>query len=99
MPSSYAGTIRAPDRALLSILPLPLLERVREVQQADLLELRRRVEGRALVDLGLLGNRVEHRVALLLGATVGHREHRVGPVVIRRSLIAVRDPADGGHLA
>src|SRR5581483_8961063 len=59
---------------------LPVLEVLREVQEPDLLELRRGVQRRAALDSGLGGDRVEHRVALLLGAAVRHREHRVGPV-------------------
>src|SRR6202030_336288 len=60
---------------------LPVLEVLGEVEQADLLELGRGVEGRALLDSGVLGDRVEHGVALLLGAAVRHREHRVRPVL------------------
>src|SRR4051794_5009853 len=81
------------------VLALPLTERVREVEHPDLLVLRRGVERGALVDPRLLGDRVEDRVALLLGAPVGHREQRVGPVGVRRALVAVGDPARGGHLA
>src|SRR5215212_7047836 len=81
------------------VLTFPGLELVREVQEADLLELGRGVERRALLDRMRLGDRVEDRVALLLRAAVRHREDGVGPVRVRRPLVAVRDPAHGGHLA
>src|SRR3954454_17258905 len=80
-----------------SVLSFPALELVGEVEQADLLELSRGVERRALLHAGLGGDRVEDRVALLLGAAVGHREDRVGPVGVGRPLVAVRDAAEGGH--
>src|SRR4051794_34142964 len=80
-----------------SVLSFPALEVVGEVEEADLLELRRGVERRALVHAGVLGDRVEDRVALLLGAAVGHREDAVGPVRVRRPLVAVRDAAERGH--
>src|SRR4051794_27171204 len=80
------------------VLAFPGLEVLGEVQQADLLELGRAVERRAVLDLGVVGrDRVEDRVALLLGAPVGHGEDRVVPVGVGRALIAVRDPAVGGH--
>ena len=60
------------------VLAFPGLEVLGEVQEADLLELGRAVERRAVLDLGVLaGDRVEDRVALLLGAPVGHGEDRV----------------------
>src|SRR5438874_12699536 len=68
---------------LSSVLALPALEVLGEVQEADLLELGRGVERRALLDARLGGHGVEHGVALLLGAPVRHREHRVGPVLDR----------------
>src|SRR3954471_19125744 len=80
-----------------SVLSFPALEVVGEVEEADLLELGRGVERRAVVDVRLLGDGVEDRVALLLRAAVRHREDRVGPVRVRRPLVAVRDPAEGGH--
>src|SRR4051795_8431474 len=80
-----------------SVLSFPALEVVGEVEEADLLELGRGVERRALVHAGVRGNRVEDRVALLLRAAVGHREHAVGPVRVGRPLIAVRDPPEGSH--
>src|SRR3954453_4127322 len=80
-----------------SVLSFPALEVVGEVEEADLLELGRRVERRALADPGVLGDGVEDRVALLLGAPVGHREDAVGPVGVGRTLVAVRDAAEGGH--
>src|SRR4051812_45070959 len=55
---------------------LPILELVREIEQADLLELGRGVQRRALGDAGHLGDRIEHGVALLLAAPMRHREHR-----------------------
>src|SRR5437868_14151306 len=60
------------------VLTFPRLELVREVQQADLLELGRGVERRALGDAVRLGDRVEDRVALLLRPAVSHREDAVG---------------------
>src|SRR4051794_18287050 len=75
-----------------SVLSFPALELVGEVEEADLLELGRRVQRRALLHAGVGGDRVEDRVALVLRAAVGHREHRVGPVRVRRPLVAVRDP-------
>src|SRR3954453_119599 len=78
---------------------LPLPERVREVEHADLLVLRRRIQRRAAGDAGLVCDRVEDRVALLLRAPVGHREQRVRPVLVGGPLVAVGDPARGGHLA
>src|SRR3954449_10369137 len=80
-----------------SVLSFPALEVVGEVEEADLLELGRRVERGAVVDSGFLRDRVQDRVALLLGAAVGHREDRVRPVGVGRPLVAVRDPAEGGH--
>src|SRR3954454_13733764 len=80
-----------------SVLSFPALEVVGEVEEADLLELRRGVERRAVLDAGLLGDRVEDGVALVLRAAVRHREDRVRPVGVGRPLIAVRDPAEGGH--
>src|SRR5215211_721563 len=50
------------------VLAFPLAERVGEVEHPDLLELRARVERRALRDPGGLRDRVEDRVALLLRA-------------------------------
>src|SRR4051812_8033867 len=78
-------------------LSFPALEVVGEVEEADLLELGRRVERRAIVDTGLDGDRVEDRVALLLRAPVRHGEDRVRPVRIRRPLVAMRDPPEGRH--
>src|SRR3954466_3553853 len=69
-----------------SVLSFPALEVVGEVEEADLLELGRRVQSRAVVDRGLLGDGVEDGVALLLRAAVRHREHRVGPVGVCRAL-------------
>src|SRR3954468_14474735 len=69
-----------------SVLSFPALEVVGEVEEADLLELGRRVERRPLLHAGLRGDRVEDRVALLLGPAVGHREDAVGPVGIGRAL-------------
>src|SRR3954449_10540859 len=70
------------------VLAFPGLEVLGEVQQADLLELGRAVERRAVLDLGVVGpDRVEDRVALLLGAPVGHGEDRVVPVGVGRALI------------
>src|SRR3954463_2449872 len=80
-----------------SVLSFPALELVGEVEEADLLELGRRVERGALLDSGVGGDRVENRVALLLGAAVGHREDRVRPVGVGRPLVAVRDAAVGRH--
>src|ERR1017187_478002 len=57
-----------------SVRALPLLEVLGEVEEADLLELRRGVQRRALMDPGLIGDRVEHRVALFLRAPVGDRK-------------------------
>src|SRR6476660_7566914 len=93
---SVSDAVTAPGSA---VPPLPVLELVREVEEPDLLELCRGVERRALGDAGLLGDRVEHRVALLLAATVRHREDRVGPVLVGRALVAVRDAAHRGHAA
>src|SRR3954467_7630798 len=76
-----------------SVLSFPALELVGEVEEADLLELGRRVERRAVLHARLEGDRVEDRVALVLRAAVRHREDRVGPVGVGRSLVAVRDPA------
>src|SRR5918912_1414646 len=84
-------------RSNSSVLSFPALELVGEVEEADLLELGRRVERRALVHAGVLGDRVEDRVALLLRAPVRHREDRVGPVRVGGPLVAVRDPAERGH--
>src|SRR3954447_25872590 len=84
-------------RSNSSVLSFPALELVGEVQEADLLELGRGVERRALLHAGVLRDRVEDRVALLLRAAVGHREDAVGPVRIRGPLVAVRDPSEGGH--
>src|SRR3954452_16464751 len=84
-------------RSNSSVLSFPALEVVGEVEEADLLELGRRVERRAVLDARLRGDRVEDGVALLLGAAVGHREDRVGPVGVRRPLVAVRDAAEGRH--
>src|SRR5919199_1775535 len=89
------STARA--RSNSAVLSFPALEVVGEVEEPDLLELGRRVERGALADAGLRRDRVEDRVALLLRAAVGHREHRVGPVRVRRPLVAVRDPAEGRH--
>src|SRR3954454_9912982 len=80
-----------------SVLSFPALEVVGEVEEPDLLELRRGVERRAVVDPGLDRDRVEDRVAFLFRAAVGHREDRVGPVRVGRALVAVGDPAEGGH--
>src|SRR3954468_2094363 len=80
-----------------SVLSFPALEVVGEVEEADLLELGRRVERRAVVDAGLRGDPVEDRVALVLRAAVRHREDRVGPVGVRRPLVAVRDAAERRH--
>src|SRR3954468_18221668 len=79
------------------VLSFPALEVVGEVEEADLLELGRRVEGRAVLDAGLGGDRVEDGIALLLRAAVRHREDGVGPVRVRRPLVAVRDAAEGRH--
>src|SRR3954463_9861447 len=79
------------------VLGFPALEVVGEVEEADLLELGRRVERRAVVDAGLRGDRVEDRVALVLRAAVRHREDRIGPVRVRRPLVAERDAADRRH--
>src|SRR5919112_555171 len=84
-------------RSNSSVLSFPALEVVGEVEEADLLELGRRVQRRAFADAGVLGDRVEDRVALLLRAAVGHREHRIGPVRVGRPLVAVRDAAERGH--
>src|SRR3954454_22354243 len=80
-----------------SVLSFPALEVVGEVEEADLLELGRRVERGAVVDAGLLRDRVEDRVALVLRAAVRHSEDRVRPVRVRRPLVAVRDLAEGCH--
>src|SRR5690349_24738582 len=84
-------------RSNSSVLSFPAFEVVGEVQEADLLELGRGIERRALVDPGVGGDRVEDRVALLLRAPVGHREDAVGPVRVGRALVAVRDAAEGSH--
>src|SRR3954452_2138985 len=84
-------------RSNSSVLSFPALEVVGEVEKADLLELGRRVERRALVHTRVLGDRVEDRVALLFRAAVGHREDAVRPVGVGRPLVAVRDPAERGH--
>src|SRR2546423_3436624 len=89
------STARA--RSNSGALSFPALEVVGEVEEPDLLELGRRVEGRAVVDAGVGGDRVENRVALVLRATVRHREDGVGPVLVGRPLVAVRDPAERGH--
>src|SRR3954467_3667917 len=60
-----------------SVLSFPALEVVGEVEEADLLELGRGVESRAVVDGGLHGDRVEDGVAFALRAPVRHREDRV----------------------
>src|SRR3954451_21678155 len=78
-----------------SVLSFPALEVVGEVEEADLLELGGGVERRAFLHAGVLGDRVEDRFALLLRATVRHREDAVGPVLVRRPLVAVGDPAEG----
>src|SRR3954453_21156768 len=67
----------------------------REVVEPDLLELRRGIEGGAVLPVqgARRGDPVQDRVALLLRAPVGHREDGVRPVGIGRALIAVRDPA------
>src|SRR5215217_2070410 len=75
------------------VLSFPALEVVGEVEEADLLELGRRVERRPLLDAGVLRDRVEDRVALLLRAAVRHREDAVGPVGVGRPLVAVADAA------
>src|ERR1700712_2578767 len=62
------------------VLSFPALEVVGEVEEADLLELGRGVERRAVLHAGLESDGVEDRVALLLGAAVRHREDRVRPV-------------------
>src|SRR3954453_17619236 len=96
------GELTPPGRtawALLNspVLSFPALEVVGEVEEADLLELGRRVERRTLVHAGVLGDRVEDRVALLLRAAVGHREDAVGPVRVGRPLVAVADAAERRH--
>src|SRR3954468_9551429 len=80
-----------------SVLSFPALEVVGEVEEADLLELGRGIERRALLHAGVHGDRVEDRVALLLRAAVGHGEDAVGPVRVGRPLVAVRDAAEGRH--
>src|SRR3954466_8805050 len=80
-----------------SVLSFPALEVVGAVEEADLLELGRRVERGAVVDAGLRRDRDEDRVALVLRAAVRHREDRVRPVRVRRPLVAVRDPTEGCH--
>src|SRR3954452_3694604 len=80
-----------------SVLSFPALEVVGEIEEADLLELRRGVQRRALLHAGVLGDRVEDRVALLLRAAMGHGEDAVGPVRVGRPLVAVRDAAEGRH--
>src|SRR3954454_4215422 len=89
------STARA--RSNSGVLSFPALEVVGEVEEPDLLELGRRVERRAVLDAGLERDRIEDRVALLLRASVRDREDRVGPVLVSRPLVAVRDPAEGGH--
>src|SRR3954452_18256505 len=89
------STARA--RSNSGVLSFPALEVVGEVEEPDLLELGRRVERRAVVDTGLERDRVEDRVALLLRAAVRHREDGIGPVLVGRALVAVRDAAEGGH--
>src|SRR3954470_13147948 len=89
------STARA--RSNSPVLSFPALEVVGEVEEPDLLELGRRVERRVVVDAGLERDRVEDRVAFLLGAAVRHGEDGVGPVGVRRPLVAVRDAAEGGH--
>src|SRR5215217_8059084 len=76
-------------RSNSAVLSFPALEVVGEVEEPDLLELGRRVEGGALLDPGLGGDRVEDRVALLLRAAVGHGEDRVRPVLVGGALVAV----------
>src|SRR3954463_3281833 len=81
----------------LSVLRFPLLVLVREVEKAGLLELGRGVERAPVLDAGEFGDRVEDGVALILGAAVGHGEDRVGPILVGRPLVAVRDAAEGRH--
>src|SRR5215218_2227396 len=95
---AYSSAERASASSDARVLTFPGLELVREIQQSDLLELGRGVERRALGDAVRLGDRVEDRVALLLAATVGHREDAVGPVLVRRPLVAVGDAAHRRHL-
>src|SRR3954463_14655393 len=86
------------DRLDVSVLALPGLEVAGEVQEADLLELRRGVQRRPVLDAADLGlDGVEDRVALLLRAAVGHREDLIRPVLVGRPLVAVADAAEGGH--
>src|SRR6476661_10582365 len=75
-------------RSNSAVLSFPALEVVGEVEEADLLELGGRVERRPLAHAGVLGDRVEDGVALLLRAAVGHGEDAVGPVLVRRPLVA-----------
>src|ERR1700712_39192 len=79
------------------VLSFPALEVVGEVEEADLLELGRRVESRSVLDAGLERDRVQDRVALLLRAAVRHREDGVGPVGIGRPLVTVRDATERRH--
>src|SRR5207244_10009080 len=88
---------RRPRPGPLRPLGLPALVVVDEVLEADLLELGRRVERGAVLDAGVGGDGVQDRVALLLRATVRHGEDRVRPVLVRWALVAVGDPAEGGH--
>src|SRR3954466_12961143 len=74
-------------RSNSSVLSFPALEVVGEVEEADLLELGRRVEGRALLHAGVRGDRVEDRVALLLRPALGHRGDAVPPVLACRTLL------------
>src|SRR5271155_5917462 len=94
---SVSEAVTASRRRRSCVLGFPTLEIVGEVEQANLLELRRGVQRGPVRDAGLLGDGVEHRVALLLGAAVRHGEHRVRPVLVGRPLIAMRDAAEGGH--
>src|SRR5437763_12775421 len=90
-------TARASRSLNARVLAFPVPVLLGEVQQADLLELGRGVERGAFADSGVLGDRVEDRVAFLLRAAVRHREDRVGPVGVRRPLVAVRDAPEGRH--
>src|SRR3954451_14175504 len=93
--ASVRETVTASDARDLA---LPVLEVVREVEEADLLELGGAVQRGAVTDaVDLRRDRVEDRVALLLGPPVGHREDGVLPVLVGRALVAVRDPAVGRH--
>src|ERR1700730_15520247 len=100
--ASQGGGQPTQDRRRRPPLPstkplLPLLEFVGEIQQPDLLELRRAIERGALRYAELLCDRVEHGVALLLGAPVGHREDAVGPVLVGGALVAVADATESRH--